>query len=70
VGGGVLRALNSDARLILSDMHMLGLDGMTPARRIRAMGYLMPILLMSGETMPSVDLVGVNVAGRRRRWTT
>ena len=47
--------------LILSDVVMPDLDGVTLARRIRAMGYLMPIVLISGETVAPVDLEGVSV---------
>lgn len=47
--------------LILSDVRMPGLDGVTLAQRIRAMGYLMPIVLISGETVAPLDLAGVSV---------
>ena len=50
--------------LILSDVRMPGLDGVTLAQRIRAMGYLMPIVLISGETVAPVDLAGVSVVGK------
>ena len=47
--------------LILSDVRMPDLDGVMVARRVRAMGYLMPIVLISGETVAPVDLAGVSV---------
>ncbi len=47
--------------LILSDVRMPDIDGMTLAQRIRAMGYLVPIVLISGETVAPVDLTGVSV---------
>ena len=50
--------------LILSDVRMPGIDGVTLARRIRAMGYLMPIVLISGRTVAPLDLVGVSVVGK------
>jgi CheY-like chemotaxis protein len=50
--------------LVLSDVRMPDLDGVTLAQRIRAMGYLMPIVLISGETVPPQDLPGVSVVGK------
>ena len=47
--------------LILSDVRMPDIDGVTLAQRIRAMGYLMPIVLISGDTVAPVDLAGVSV---------
>jgi CheY-like chemotaxis protein len=47
--------------LILSDVRMPGIDGVTLARRIRAMGYLMPIVLISGQTVAPLDLAAVSV---------
>jgi CheY-like chemotaxis protein len=47
--------------LILSDVRMPGLDGVTLAQRIRAMGYLIPIVLISGETVVPLNLAGVSV---------
>jgi two-component system, OmpR family, response regulator len=47
--------------LILSDVVMPDLDGVTLAHRIRAMGYLMPIVLISGESVAPVALAGVSV---------
>lgn len=50
--------------LILSDVRMPGIDGITLAQRIRALGYLMPIVLISGEAVAPPDLVGVSVVGK------
>jgi DNA-binding response OmpR family regulator len=47
--------------LILSDVRMPDLDGVTLAQRVRAMGYLMPIVLISGDTVAQPDLAGVSV---------
>lgn len=40
---------------------MPGINGVTLARRIRAMGFRMPIVLMSGEAVSPVDVAGVQV---------
>jgi CheY-like chemotaxis protein len=50
--------------LILSDVRMPDLDGVTLAQRLRAMGYRMPIVLISGKTVPPLDLPGVSVVGK------
>jgi DNA-binding NtrC family response regulator len=47
--------------LILSDVRMPGLDGVKLAQRIRAMGYRMPIVLITGEGVAPVDLQGVSL---------
>jgi two-component system, OmpR family, response regulator len=47
--------------LILSDVRMPDLDGVTLAQRIRALGYRMPVVLISGQTVAPVDLAGVSV---------
>jgi CheY-like chemotaxis protein len=50
--------------LILSDVRMPGIDGVTLAQRIRALGYLMPIVLISGQTVAPPELAGVSVVGK------
>ena len=50
--------------LVLSDVRMPGIDGVTLAQRIRALGYLMPIVLISGETVAPPELAGVSVVGK------
>ena len=50
--------------LILSDVQMPGLDGVSLARRIRELGYQVPIMLMSGEPIPPLDLPAVQVASK------
>ena len=50
--------------LILSDVQMPGLDGVSLARRIRELGYQVPIMLMSGEPVPPLDLPAVQVASK------
>jgi len=47
--------------LILSDVRMPDIDGVTLARWIRATGYQVPIVLISGETVAPVDLEDVTV---------
>jgi CheY-like chemotaxis protein len=47
--------------LILSDVRMPGTDGVTLAQSIRALGYRMPIVLISGETVAPPELAGVSV---------
>jgi CheY-like chemotaxis protein len=53
---------NQPPDLIVSDVHMPGLDGVTLARRIREMGFQIPIVLMSSEPVPPVNLPGVSIA--------
>jgi len=50
--------------LILSDVRMPDIDGVTLAQRIRALGYRMPIVLISGKTVPPLELPGVSVVGK------
>jgi DNA-binding response OmpR family regulator len=48
--------------LIVCDVKMPGMDGVTLARCIRDLGCGCPILLMSGERLPPVDVPGVSTA--------
>jgi CheY-like chemotaxis protein len=48
--------------LIVCDVRLPRMDGVALARRIRDLGYGCPILLMTGEPIPPVDLPAVSVA--------
>lgn len=47
--------------LVLSDVTMPRMDGLSLARTLRERGYQMPILLMSAEQAEPIDLTGVVV---------
>jgi two-component system C4-dicarboxylate transport response regulator DctD len=48
--------------LIVCDVKMPGMDGVTLARRIRDFGYQVPIMLMSGDAIPAIELPAVSFA--------
>ncbi|HVZ47700.1 MAG TPA: response regulator, partial [Gemmatimonadaceae bacterium] len=70
-GGEALRVLSTDPgiALVLSDLHMPGVDGHELSSRARAMGSTPPMLFMSGSSgvgAPHADELPEMVPGRDR----
>ncbi|MFN4290881.1 MAG: ATP-binding protein [Permianibacter sp.] len=58
----VAAALNSPFDLILMDMHMPVMDGVTAVQRLRLSGYRQPIIALTADVMPS-DVAHFRAAG-------